>query len=108
MQTYDSSGNFVKTQTDELNNTSSFNYDANGNLQDSTDPSGKKVSFLYTLPNKIKSVTLNAASPIDDITVSYQYDAQGNLQYRTDPRGNVTSFDYNAINKTKTNPFSLG
>lgn len=107
-KTYDSSGNFVMTETDELNNSASNNYDSNGNLLDSTDASSKKVSFIYNLLNKIQSATLKGASPTEDITVSYDYDAQGNLETRTDPKGNVTTFNYNAINKalTETDPLT--
>ncbi|AFQ43995.1 RHS repeat domain-containing protein [Desulfosporosinus meridiei] len=105
---YDSSGNFVTATTDELNNRSSFNFDSNGNLLDSTDASSKKASFVYDLLNKLKSATLKGPTLAEDIQTSYIYDAQGNLKSRTDPNGRVTNFDYNAINKAVTETDPLG
>lgn len=69
---YDSSGNFVESSADALNNKSNFTYDANGNLLSSTDAGGKKANFLYTALNKLKQVTLKAATTAQDIVVNYE------------------------------------
>lgn len=99
---YDDSGNFLKSSTDALNNTSTHIHDKNGNLETSTDASDQKISLAYNLLNKLKKVTLKGLSQEEDITVEYEYDKQGNLTKRTDPRKYVTTFDYNAINKSTT------
>ncbi|MCZ0756682.1 DNRLRE domain-containing protein, partial [Anoxybacillus sp. J5B_2022] len=106
--TYSADGNFVTSETDELNQTTSYGYDANGNQTSVTTPGGRKTTYAYNYLDQLTSVTLVAPAGQPSITTSYTYDAQGNLKTRTDPRNNVTTFDYNAINQVTLEQDPLG
>ncbi|RHW36022.1 hypothetical protein D1B31_18215 [Neobacillus notoginsengisoli] len=105
---YTPDGNFVKTETNALNQTASFDNDANGNQTAIGSPKGNRTSFGYDFLNRLTSVTQVAPAGKSDITTRYLYDRQGNLEKRTDARGNVTSFTYNAINQLERETDPLG
>ncbi|MGE4273545.1 MAG: DNRLRE domain-containing protein [Desulfitobacterium sp.] len=107
-KTYQNNDNYLSTNQDELLNTTTFDYDANGNLTSVIDPSGKKATFDYSPLNLITKATLKGSTESEDITTSYQYDVQGNLQTRTDSRGKITTYGYNEINKTKNETDPVG
>ena len=96
--TYSADGNFVTAETNVLNQTTSYSYDANGNQTSGTTPAGRNTTYTYTYLDQLKSVTMVDPSGQQNITTQYTYDTQGNLKTRIDPRNNVTKFDYNAIN----------
>uniref|UniRef100_UPI0004898B68 RHS repeat domain-containing protein n=1 Tax=Anoxybacteroides tepidamans TaxID=265948 RepID=UPI0004898B68 len=95
---YSADGNFVTAETNVLNQTTSYGYDANGNQTSVTTPAGRNTTYTYNYLDKLTSVTLVDPSGQQSITTQYTYDAQGNLKTRIDPRNNVTTLDYNAIN----------
>jgi RHS repeat-associated protein len=107
-KTYSADGNFVTSETDELNQTTSYSYDANGNQTSVTTPSGRKTTYEYNYLGQLTSVSQVAPAGQQSITTSYTYDVQGNLKKRIDPRNNVTTFDYNEINKLKLEKDPLG
>ncbi|WP_378211800.1 hypothetical protein, partial [Anoxybacteroides rupiense] len=63
--TYTSDGSMVKTETDALGHTTTYDYDANGNQTASILPSGKKTNYQYDYLDRLKSVTLVASSDTD-------------------------------------------
>jgi RHS repeat-associated protein len=78
----------VASQTNALNNVTSYTYDANGNQLTETDATGT-VTYSYnsfgqvlTRTNQINGVTTNT------------YNAQGNLLTTTDPLNKTTTFAY--------------
>ncbi|WP_391202755.1 RHS repeat domain-containing protein [Psychrobacillus sp. L4] len=98
---YDSYGALVNSITDELNNTTSYSYDDNGNQTSIVSPLAKKTSFAYDYLNRLKSTTLVKASDTDpsNIQVQYAYDPVGNLTSRTNALGYTTNYEYNELNQ---------
>jgi RHS repeat-associated protein len=107
--TYDpaSYGNYVSSQTDELNKTTQYTSDSNGNIKSITDPAGKISSFVYDRLSRIKQAVLKGSSS-GDISAEYEYDQEGNLKQRTDPLGHVTAYTVNEMNKALTETDPLG
>ena len=67
-------------------------YDANGNLQQTTDAQGNLTDYGYDALARLSQVTdvLNG-------TTHYSYDTAGNLETVTDPRGNITRYQYDGL-----------
>jgi YD repeat-containing protein len=77
-----------------------FTYNARGQVQDATDPTGLVISSTYHPTNgNLLTSTLNP-SGLNAIT-SYDYDALGNATSITDPRSNATEHVYD-LNRRKT------
>ena len=98
--TYDSSGNFAQTETNESNKNTSYTYDVNGNIKSVIDASNKEIRVDYNSLDLLESVTLHSATPSNNISVLYGYDVQGNLKTRTNGLGHATAYDYNELNKS--------
>ncbi|WP_066224453.1 DNRLRE domain-containing protein [Metabacillus fastidiosus] len=105
---YDANGNLILSNTDALNQTMDYKYDANGNQTEVTTPGGRKALYGYDFLDHLKNMTQVAPSGMANITTSYEHDVQGNLKARKDPRGNVTSFEYNAVNQVTKETDPLG
>jgi RHS repeat-associated protein len=73
-----------------------FAYDAQGRIQESTDPAGRKIAYTYNGAGLVHSVTVkgSSASTSDDQTTTYLYDAAGNVTSITDALGGVTTLTY--------------
>src|SRR5207248_1719055 len=94
--------NRVKTVTDPLNRTTTYEY---GQQPDSPDaaykrrvsrvnlPSGKKIEFAYDKSWRRTSKTVGAGTS-DAATTRYGYDNVGNVVSITDPRGKTSTFTY--------------
>jgi len=100
--TYDPTFNEVATITDPLNHTSSFFYDAFGNLERIRDANNNETIFTYNTFGQQTSVTTPAG------TTQLLYDF-GDLVSVIDPLGNVTSQGYDAVGRVQsvTNPLGL-
>jgi RHS repeat-associated protein len=88
--TYNEAFSEPTSAVDPLGNTTSYSYDANGNLLGLTDPMGRKVSNGYDESGELTSVT-NAAGQ----TTTFDY-SNGDLVGATDPLGHKTIFGHNA------------
>jgi RHS repeat-associated protein len=125
LYTYESTFNQIKTVTDPLLNTTTFFYDANGNLTKIQQPEvGGEVpetTFTHNSRGQIETATdpeqmttaygydpttANLLSKTVDqgglnLTTAMAYDAVGNRAGLTDPRGNTTGFQYDAMRRLK-------
>jgi YD repeat-containing protein len=74
--------------------TTSYGYDAFGNVSTITDPLGRSVSFSYDGANRVTGQTLP-----DGRIVGYAYDANGNVTSITPPGRPAHRFSFTALNK---------
>jgi RHS repeat-associated protein len=81
--------------------TTTFGYDANGNLTSVSAPLSRNTSNLYDELNRLKQIT----DPEGGVTL-FGYNGNDNLTSVTDPRGKVTSYVYNGFGdlKQQTSP----
>jgi len=77
-------------QTDELNNGTTFTYDAQGYILTRTNAQGKVASYAYDVNHNIIKIT----DEVGNIT-SKTYDVNRNVLTSTDAKGKVTTFTYN-------------
>jgi len=80
MEEFDRGGSSIYSTT--------YDYDASGNVTSVTDANGNTTTYSYNLMGKIKSSTTGS------ITTSYYYDGQGRLQYVENPRDDYTDYKY--------------
>jgi YD repeat-containing protein len=85
--------NYVSSITDKGGSTTSYTYDAVGNVLTMTDSSG---TSRFTYDNKDRMLT--ATDPASQ-TTTYTYDAHGNLTSVTSPNGTTHSFAYDQYNR---------
>lgn len=90
----DTATNQVMSTTDALGRTTSFEYDANGNVTKITDPNNQSTRFEYEPSfNRVKKIT-DALNHVTEFT----YDpANGNLLTTKDPLNHVTTITYNSF-----------
>lgn len=58
---YDSTSNYVASESDEAGNTISYTYDANGNITSVTDGNNNVVNYTYNSNNDTTSISSNGA-----------------------------------------------
>ncbi|HKR23161.1 MAG TPA: RHS repeat-associated core domain-containing protein, partial [Pyrinomonadaceae bacterium] len=108
--TFDSQLNML-SETDALNHTTSYTYDAGGNVLTETDFTGT-VTYTYnsfgqelTETDQMGGVTTNTYSAAGDLltskdalnnTTTYTYDSRGQVLTVTDARNKVTTFTWDA------------
>ncbi|MFW0753445.1 hypothetical protein ACN1C3_01675 [Pseudomonas sp. H11T01] len=80
--------------TDPLNGTTHFEYDAQDNLTQVNDPRGVITRYQY---DGLGNLT-HLVSP-DSGNSTYEHDTAGNITQKIDARGVVTSFTYDALNR---------
>ncbi|MFO3790191.1 DNRLRE domain-containing protein [Bacillus mojavensis] len=119
--TYDSNGNYVTKEEDELGYATSTDYDETGKKTAETDAKGEKTTYTYDQADQLTNMTLSNGTSIlhsydkegnevsktiragADQTYQYEYDVMGKLVKTTDPLGNVLASEYDAnSNLTKT------
>lgn len=102
MVTWVWTNSLLTSQTDALGNTTSYQYDALGNMTQQVDAAGMVTSFTYDpVFSNVTSIT-RAGSRI----TQYVYDSHGNLVKLIDANGDVTAYSYDALGqlKSKTEP----
>ncbi|MER5549754.1 DUF6531 domain-containing protein [Streptomyces sp. NPDC002589] len=85
---YDSAGRLQKV-TDPAGDTTSYEYDANGNRTKTTDAAGGVTAYAYDMSNRVTSVT----AP-DGSSESTAYDAGGHVVSQVDATGGKTGYAY--------------
>ncbi|WP_237062868.1 DUF6531 domain-containing protein [Microbulbifer zhoushanensis] len=91
--TYDDN-NQLRSETNALNQTVSYDYDANGNRVAMTDARGNTTSYTFDKNNRLTHVTDPELH-----TVEYRYDAADNQVEMIDARGNVTTNYFDRANR---------
>lgn len=104
-QIVDGGGNTLKIQTgvfDSLGRmlqqigaagqTTTYTYDADGNVLSVQDPLGHTTTSTFDALNRL----VRSVDPLNN-TTSYAYDAQDNLTSVTDPRGLATTYTYDGF-----------
>ena len=79
--------------------TTSYKYDAQGNLLDTIDDKGNVTAITYD--------SLGRKAAMDDPDMgewSYEYDANGNLIKQTDAKGQILEFTYDSLNRLTGKP----
>jgi RHS repeat-associated protein len=85
----------VAKLTDALGNATQYQYDANENVTQVTDPDGHVATSTYdSNGNMLTHVVDPGSSPHLNLTTTYTYDAANNVLTETDPRGIVTQYTY--------------
>lgn len=89
----DQFGNVIRV-TDAENNTTTYTYNAQGQMLTEAKPSGAVYRYQYDPAGNLTQYL----DPLGRIT-SYTYDAVGNLTTETLPNGAQTTYRYNALNE---------
>jgi RHS repeat-associated protein len=91
---YDADGNLTST-TDQLGHETTRAYDALGNLVSATDARGQTKTWTYDAAARLATITPpGGADP-----TSYDYDQYGDLLTRTDALGHETTYTYDDIHQ---------
>ncbi|TQO28436.1 YD repeat-containing protein [Streptomyces cavourensis] len=95
--------NRLSSSTDQLGKTTTYAYDADGNLLSRTSPLGHKSSWTYDSDGRQATAVdprgnATGADPAQ-YTTTYGYDPAGNPTKVTDPLGGVTTTAYDALGK---------
>ncbi len=103
--TFDIAKGVKLTDHDELNRTTSFQYDTNNRVTRVTQPEGNYTQLTYDARGNVteqRHVSKTAGSPADIVSTA-SYDATCAITVKcnspnsaTDPRGNVTNYTYDA------------
>ena len=89
--TYDSTGNYAVSETDEAGNTVTYAYDTNGNKTSITDGVGNVTNYTYNSGNNITSVSSGSAQN------QYSYNSTNNISAITH-NGFSYTFNYDVFN----------
>ncbi len=94
--TYDPQHPFVpKTVKDASGQTTTFTYNAAGQVLTIKNPKNEKTTFTYDGKGYLKKIT----GPVQGSTVSFTYDAFGRVRTVTDPEGYKITTDYDALDR---------
>jgi RHS repeat-associated protein len=92
--------------------TTTYAFDAGGNLASKSDPLGNVTRYVYDLRNRMTQVTdaLGAYAGDPAYTTSTCYDAAGNAVLVIDALGRITVYQYDALNRkiSQTTPLPMG
>ena len=90
-QVYNKLGRLIET-VDSKNRVTGYNYDANGNLTQTTDANLNPTEQGYDALDRLQK-TIDALNG----TTQYAYDGQDNLTSVTDPNGLTTTYEYDGL-----------
>ncbi|MFN8222177.1 MAG: LamG-like jellyroll fold domain-containing protein [Gaiellales bacterium] len=118
---YTYTGGNVDTVTQDGVQVAGYTYDGQGRVATSTDGNGKTTTYSYDANGNVASVTApdpDGAGPSASPVTTFTYDSQGNVLTRVDPKGNVsgcgcaaqytTTFTYNLAGQQLTETDPLG
>ena len=80
--------------TDAWQPTTTYTYNAQGNLAETKDPNGNPTQYVYDLAGRL-ATTIDA---LGDATADW-YDVVGNVIFVTDALGRVTATQYDSMNR---------
>ncbi len=103
-QTFDALGRLQKMigGTQPASQITQYQYDAQGNLKNITDPLTHVTVNNYDALNRLTQVQEPAVAGQAAGVIGYGYDAQDNLARVTDQRGLVTRYTYSGFDELKT------
>jgi RHS repeat-associated protein len=90
--TYDAKGNLSKVTPPAPLGATTYTHDALGRVETAVDGRGIKTVYVYDSRDRVK--TLSSTNS----TVTYSYDGDGNVKSRTDASG-TTKWDYDKLNR---------
>lgn len=93
---YNAFGDVVRV-TDPLGHDTLRSYDLNGNLTTATDADGRLARYSYDAADQLRSLTRP-----DNTVLSYGYDGAGNLTSQTDGAGRATTYTYDPLTRLAT------
>jgi RHS repeat-associated protein len=99
---YDALGNLV-SRTDPLGHATTYTYDANSNKTSQTDAAGRTTSYSYDADNELTKVT----QP-DGTVMTYSYDGDGNQTSQNNAAGQVTTYTYDPLDRLSSTTNPLG
>jgi RHS repeat-associated protein len=85
---------WLEAQTDPINGTAQYSYDAAGNPISITDPFGNLTRYRYDRLGRQTEVTY-----ADGSTQFFVYDGAGNVVQSTDPGGATSRYEYDSRNR---------
>ena len=100
---YEYDGGRITRVTDRLGNSTSYAYDAAGNVTDIAYPDGTAEHYAY---NSLNLVTEAVAK--DGAVSLYGYDERGNMTSHTDARGNSSHYAYDGANNMLASTDAMG
>jgi RHS repeat-associated protein len=89
------------THVDRRGNTTTYTYDAAGNLKTVTGPAPVSPATTYNYDPAGTGLMLSVVDPRGK-TTSFAYDAQGNRNQATTPLGNITTMTFDAAGRMLT------
>ena len=95
--------NKLETTTDELNNTTTYQYNLNNQASTTTDAEGHITQLLYDNRGLLEE-TIDALNHV----TTRSYTPTGNLERIIDARGNPTLYEYDKLNRLINTTFADG
>jgi RHS repeat-associated protein len=102
---YDDNGQLIKVTLPEVNGQKpvyEYTYDAQGNQLTIKDPNGNVTSFTYDVNGNQLTRTL----PDNDSTESFEYDSRGRVVRETSFEGVVTTYQYDKYDRLESKTFT--
>ena len=99
---YNAFGDLTKT-TDPLGHVTKFAFDQNRNRTSLTDPNGNSTTYSYNDDDEVAKV-----SRADGTVLLYGYDANGNQTKQTDAAGHTTEYAYDTLDRPASLTDPLG
>ncbi|GAA0998349.1 hypothetical protein GCM10009555_097450 [Acrocarpospora macrocephala] len=100
--TYDGD-NHVTSHTDPLGKTTTYDYDGQGRLVETTYPDGGTVALTYTAAGQVATSTDQLGR-----TTTFVYNGAGDMIRKTSPSGSITKFTYDDAHHRLTETTPLG
>jgi len=91
--TYDAAGELTE-KIDQLGHTTSYGYDGNGNRTSVIDANGHKTKQVYDADNEL----IEVVRP-DSSILKIKWDAAGNMTAQIDAAGHTTSYAYDSLDR---------